>query len=680
MAFKYRLTEDNGIEVDDCIYGKIKVPHPFSKLVLTKEMLRLEDITQNGFSQYDYPNLKDNERLSHSVGAFHIMSKIIEHVEDKLSRYNIKIDEEEKNIALCSMLLHDIGHGPFSHALERSMSYLKFPEYSHEKRTKDILVGNTEVNKVLQEIFGNQKISNIAGFIAETEDIDNSNTSFFKMFKQLISHQLDADRLDYLQRDAHYAGLHSTIDYKRIVDSLGVIINGKQEYELVIDKKGLTSIETVLLQRFQMYRDVYFSQSAQLMNVIFPEILRKYSENRNSVKVELPPEFIKLVSDPTAADLDEFLKMTDTPFMKAFDIIKENCTDEILSYLCDTENIKNYQIFETDRRLEEVKVMLSEMFDGRDFSNTLAVCEDTSSIRLYKRAEGLKISNNNRITDLSEETNLIRPQDTLEQRLLFFNPELLRLELGYSEKEFEQYESRLEKLVDDINKKPEEFELKYIVPKNSEKNLDNVLKIFIDNEFKLIEESEVENDDEYFDEKDLRLLKSKASLRMRETTNKDGTKKYKGTYKIPTGEGAVYSSRKEIEEGMGSKSISQFTEVLRKKEVPVDFCNIIPMLNSFTKRKNSVLEKNGIRICLSYDNSIYTSRVHEEVQADDTMIEIEALGDVSNRIILNQVHEIMKENFPEMEINNQSKYERGMQKTTEKVKQKENKEKENIHE
>ena len=192
MAFVYIENEDKSLTAEDAIYGKINVSYPFSEIVLTKEMQRLSGISQNGFSQLEFKELEQNDRLSHSVGSFYVMSLFLKRLEEILKNYNIELSKDDKDIALCSMLLHDIGHGPFSHSLELVTNY------SHEKRTTDILLGDTEVNRVITRLFGKQKVKKIASFIAEINDKDEiGKDSFTKLLNNLVSYQLDADRIDY---------------------------------------------------------------------------------------------------------------------------------------------------------------------------------------------------------------------------------------------------------------------------------------------------------------------------------------------------------------------------------------------------------------------------------------------------------------------------------------------------
>lgn len=667
MAFIYSKDKNDSLVVEDPIYGKIVVPYPFSDIVLTKEMQRLSGISQNGFSQLEFKELENNDRLSHSVGAFYVMSLFLKRLEEILKNFNIKLSEDDKDIALCSMLLHDIGHGPFSHSLELVTNY------SHEKRTTDILLGDTEVNKVITNFFGKKKVKKIASFIAEINDSQElGKDSFTKLLNNLVSYQLDADRIDYLIRDAHYVGISSAIDLKRIISSVNVVVNNNQEYELLIDRKGLASIENVLLQRYQMYRDVYLSPVSVLGDYIYEKIIERY---RNTMKLHTMPvssSFKILATDPRVNNLNDFLKMKDEDFKVSFKLLSDSNLDSIMAYLCNFDNIKDYILIKNDISIEKIKTKLREIFGESDLDNTLSIISIGTKTKLYKKEQKLNIQNGNRIMDLTECTNLIRPQEILEDTYVFFNPQLLRLELGLSDIEFRKYESEVRKMIEELNKKPEEFELKYIINKNpnEEKSLDQetllnrIISIFTSNGFRVVSVTEKENNDEYYDTRNLDLYKNGGSLRIRKIEQK-GKEKIKATCKMPLKKGEVYSSRSEIEETLSDDSFETFMQKMVDSGVTVNFDDILkfPILNSRTKRRDTVLDKNGVQVCLSFDNSIYTNLTLNEISATDRMIEIEAIGELNNRIILNEIHDFITSAFSNLEVNKQSKYERGINRT-----------------
>lgn len=667
MAFVYRENEDKSLTVEDPIYGKIIVPHPFSLIVLTKEMQRLSDISQNGFSQLEFKGLEQNDRLSHSVGAFYVMSLFLKRLEEILKNYNIELSKDDKDIALCSMLLHDIGHGPFSHSLELVTNY------SHEKRTTDILLKDTEVNQVITKLFGKQKVKKIASFIAEINDKDElGKDSFTKLLNNLVSYQLDADRIDYLIRDSHYVGISSAIDLERIISNLNVVVNNNQEYELLIDKKGLASIENVLLQRYQMYRDVYLSPISVLGDFIFEKIIERYRNFATLHSIPVSNSFKMLSSDPKVSNLNDFLKMKDEDFKKSFEILAKTNLDSIMAYLCDFNNISDYILINNDISIDKIKSRLKEILGNIDLDKTLSIVSIKTKTKLYKKEQKLNIQNGNRIMDLTECTNLIRPQEVLEDRYVFFNPELLRIELGLSVEEFKKYDSEVRKMIEELNKKPEEFELKYILEDNLEESnlldketlLNQIISVFIANGFKVVSKTEKQNNDEYYDTRNLDLYRNGGSLRIRKVEEK-GKEKIKATCKMPLEKGEVYSSRSEIEENLKDDNFETFKEKMIDSNVPIDFESILkfPILNSRTKRTDIVLDKNGVQVCMSFDNSKYINHTLNDISVTDKMIEIEAIGKLNNRVILNEIHEFITSSFRDLSVNKESKYERGINRT-----------------
>lgn len=670
MAFNYTLKDDGKtMEVQDPIYGKIEIHSPFTEIILTKEMQRLNEITQTGFSAYDYPGLKNNERLSHSVGAFYVMSQIIEHLEKELKRYDIFISKDDKDMALCSMLLHDIGHGPFSHSFE------KVTKYSHEKRTTDILLGDTEVNHLLTSIYGKAKLKRIASYIAEIdeygdEEKNETKSSFTKLLKSLISHQLDADRLDYLVRDSYHAGLPSAINYKNVIQSLGVSVNNNQEYELLVDKKGLTNIETILIERFQRYRDVYLSRSDGILEQVFLKIIDIYKKSPDLVGAELPEKFKKVAINPENISLEDFIQISDKDFNDALDILKEYSTEPMLKYLSNMQQVLcDYQDLESNVKPESIKQNLENIFPNHDFSNTFSIVAFHSKNKLYKKEESLRINYGYAHKDLSEATpHLIRTDEYLEKNELYFNPEIVRIEQGMDEKEFEPYREEIKNMINELNKKPEEFELKYVIDENQQLAQDKILETLLANGYEKVKTKSKENNDEYYDTKDLSLLTRGGSLRIRKLTQ-DGNQKYKATYKMPTTVGEVYSSRQEIELDLHTNSIEELKEKMKEKNVDVNLDEVLPnpLLNSVTQRQDFVLERNGVQVCLSFDNTKYTNHTIQEQSAEDSMVEIEALGNVEDRVMLNEINNILQKKFPTLKTNKQSKYERGIRKTREKA-------------
>ena len=218
----------------DPLYGYITVDYKLiSDLIDSKEVQRLRRIRQLSGVCMVFQTA-EHSRFTHSLGAYQMANLVIQNVDgmNELSEY-------EKLLFLCSSLLHDIGHGPYSHAFEHVM------EASHEEMTiKLILSDKTNVNKILS-------ISpTLACDIASVISHDNR----FPLIESLVSSQLDVDRMDYLSRDAYFTGAaYGHIDYFRILRSMKI-----QDDKVCVRASGVHSLESYLMSRYHMYFQVYY--------------------------------------------------------------------------------------------------------------------------------------------------------------------------------------------------------------------------------------------------------------------------------------------------------------------------------------------------------------------------------------------------------------------------------------
>lgn len=436
----------SGYFVSDPIYSQFKIDKPFSDILETKEFQRLKDITQTGFSFYDFPYLQYEDRFGHSLGAFYIMERILEKLSKLLEGTGISISKDERDIALAAILLHDIGHGPFSHSFEI------ISNYSHEKRTTDILLGDTEVNAVLVRNFGEAKTRKIASFIAEIDasnsDLEFQETNFTRLIKSLISHQIDADRLDYLVRDAFYSEIETAINVDKIIDSIDLFLNENGEYEVIVNKKNLTLIETPLIERFQHYRDLYFTTSSIVGDRIFRSVLLEIRKsNEGYVLNKVTPEFRKLVFNAEKLKLDEFLELTDYVVLENLSIIKDFTENVALKKMCDIPKcIESYFIFEDMFARNELEEMLSRVtgLPKNELAFDDSIYEIYSKTKFYKKDEGFKIKARSSIVDLTDVTNLVNAKDYVEVKCtafsfeIFYHQNHIGRKSGISEREFDK--------------------------------------------------------------------------------------------------------------------------------------------------------------------------------------------------------------------------------------------------
>lgn len=235
---------------NDPVHGFISIPNELIfDIIQHPYFQRLRRICQTGLTELVYPGAK-HSRFHHALGAMHLTEKAIETLKVK----NIEISEEEKKGVLCAILLHDIGHGPFSHTLEHTI----MEGLVHEKISLHLM-------EVLNEEFNGQLDLAIQIFKGEYPR---------KFLTQLVSSQLDMDRLDYLKRDSFYTGVvEGNINPDRIISTLNVCND-----ELVIDSKGIYSVEKYLAARMFMYWQVYNHKTSFTAEVILTQVLRRAKE------------------------------------------------------------------------------------------------------------------------------------------------------------------------------------------------------------------------------------------------------------------------------------------------------------------------------------------------------------------------------------------------------------------
>src|SRR5437773_3489463 len=233
--------------INDPVYGFITIDHPLLLSIIAHPYYqRLRRIHQMAFAHLVYPGAV-HSRLLHSLGAYHLMCCAISELKNK----GTEITSEEELGAKVAILLHDIGHGPYSHALENEL----INEVHHEAISLLIMqTMNEQYNGQLQ--------------IA----IDIFRNNYPKHFlHQLVSGQLDVDRMDYLSRDSFFTGVaEGVISYDRILKMLVV-----ENDELMIEEKGIYSIEKFLVARRLMYWQVYLHKAVVSAEMLLVKIIQR---------------------------------------------------------------------------------------------------------------------------------------------------------------------------------------------------------------------------------------------------------------------------------------------------------------------------------------------------------------------------------------------------------------------
>ena len=223
-------------------------------LIGASEFQRLRRIKQLGTTYLVFHGA-EHSRFNHSLGVYEVVRRII----DDIFKGRPEWDESERLVVLCAALLHDLGHGPFSHAFEHVF------DLDHEKFTQAILLGDTEVNEILKRV-SPEFPQHVSDVIAKTY----TN----KQAVSLISSQIDADRMDYLQRDAYFTGVsYGHFDMERILR-----VMRPREDQVVIKQSGMHAVEDYIMSRYQMYWQVYFHPVSRSAEVVLTKALHRAKE------------------------------------------------------------------------------------------------------------------------------------------------------------------------------------------------------------------------------------------------------------------------------------------------------------------------------------------------------------------------------------------------------------------
>ena len=246
----------------DPVHGFISVPkNVIMSLIQTPEVQRLRRIRQLGIGHLVFPGA-EHTRFGHALGAMALMQDALANLSEK----GTPISPEENTAALAAALLHDIGHGPFSHTLEHEL----ISGFQHEEMSRVLLVHL------------NERLAGALDLAIEMFD----GTYERRFFHQLVSSQLDMDRLDYLRRDSFYTGVvEGEVGVQRIIKTLRVHpIAGGPDAEIAIESKGIYAVENYIISRRLMYWQVYLHKTVlagdQLLRAIFERVRALLSQGR----------------------------------------------------------------------------------------------------------------------------------------------------------------------------------------------------------------------------------------------------------------------------------------------------------------------------------------------------------------------------------------------------------------
>jgi uncharacterized protein len=326
----------------DPIHGLITFDKEKERLLLdiidTPEFQRLRRIRQLGLSWVTYPT-SVHDRFSHSLGTCHLMGRVLANLQwDDLSFLNRKKGTKsqlrrEHSILLlkCAALLHDVGHGPFSHAFER------FSGTDHEDYTKEFIVNpSSSIHRILKEFDntqGTQFVDWISEIISHTIDCDDFWVS------DLLSSQFDVDRIDYLLRDAYMCGvIYANFDLdwmiqNLIIGEIPVSQHDKPRKLAVNAEKGVHSLESFIISRYHMYEQVYYHKTTRGAETLLTQIFNRIKQLIKE-ESELPENSVRLSAFIQSKTLESYMALDDFYLLDLFKELGSSSKDEILRELC----------------------------------------------------------------------------------------------------------------------------------------------------------------------------------------------------------------------------------------------------------------------------------------------------------------------------------------------------------
>ncbi|MBK6731753.1 MAG: HD domain-containing protein [Bacteroidetes bacterium] len=402
--------------LNDPIYGFITIPHEIIYDIIEHPWFqRLRRIQQLGLSNLVYPGA-NHTRFQHAIGAMHLLGKAVHVLRSKGN----EITDAEAEAAAIAVLLHDIGHGPFSHALENTL----VDSINHEQ---------------LSLIFIDKLNKQFNGRLSLAQKIFTGN--YHKKFlHQLVSSQLDVDRLDYLIRDSYFTGVHEgVIGYDRLIEMMDVA-----DDSLVIEQKGIYSVEKFIVSRRIMYWQVYLHKTVICAEQMLIKALKraKYLSKNNDRFSATPALDMFLYEDFTEQNfiedeniINNFALLDDSDIYVALKTWQFS-EDKVLAYLCSA--LINRRLFRIElendiisqKRISDITKQVQEKYQITDaFDLQYFVFHDSTSNSAYQLKDQnihIKFRNGNIIdvVDASDHVNLASLSDPVVKYYLCYPKDL----------------------------------------------------------------------------------------------------------------------------------------------------------------------------------------------------------------------------------------------------------------
>lgn len=705
--------------IRDVVHGDIRLPDRYAKLVNTKEFQRLRRIKQLATADMVFPGAV-HTRFSHSLGTYAIMEKMVSHFQNQFQDLGLEIDSMEWDALLAAALLHDIGHGPFSHVFEKIS-----PHISHEQwGTRLIEDESTEIHQSLLSFYSQPEkqklfLQKICGFLhiqhsspssSTKEDLANPLTH---VFTSLVSSQLDADRMDYLLRDSYYSGFNfGKVDVDKLIEGLILSVGNDKQYHLCILQDYVSFVESYIISRFHMYKNIYYRPYKLFTEELLFSILKRaeylcHEEPHQPLRRFTPEALLNLFDK--SVSVPNYIKLDDSVVMGALQQWRECGADRVLSLLCDTfierkhflryldldETHPSFLQYKNDL-LNLLNTCLKGKFSSISLSDCPAILIAEKSYSLYNDSvypinvqcyDG-SIQNFSVVSSiLSREAGKKHYTSTI-----YIDFSIMQAAYNLSKKERETLEQTISKLNATYEKRNHiEIEQKYGV-----KSKDSLIQLvdmltksshgLLFNNYRLELSGIREQEDHYFDcpsdTGELLLQKNNITIRTRHYFKNDS---YKLTIKLKVNNadaGSGQSNRFEFEYpctnfDLDTENKAHIQQIFNNHipEFLQQHSHLLDLLEPIVSIKNdrtrfSVFDKNsssGFHCEISCDNLVYKDlRDEHATEQKDWQVEVELKGDYRYRVSLDQFCHHLKANAKKHNIvlieEETAKYQKAMQK------------------
>ena len=284
-------------------FSKSKKDRLLRDLIGTKEFQRLNDIVQVSFSNKDFPGV-NHTRHEHSLGVYKRADQFCAHIKRNFPKHYNKEKAFELKV---KALLHDIGHGPYSHSFEVAMEAVDFKE-NHEYWTSQIILGDTDIGKLLEK-YDPELRKRVGGFF-EKEQVET-------FWDAILTGQFDIDRLDYLARDSYHAGISADVDADYLLQKI-TLAQHKGKMCIAFKKSARDSIGSFLQTRAKMYNRISHCPQSQASEILLADVFKivrdalQDGNSPDSLELYSRNAIVKILSSKEAVSLSDYLASNDS--------------------------------------------------------------------------------------------------------------------------------------------------------------------------------------------------------------------------------------------------------------------------------------------------------------------------------------------------------------------------------